>query len=156
MFDTEGQADTGRGELDSIDWLLLIVFGLFAMIGFGGLVLLLLILAVEGSIAEMVGLLPFLAGVMLAAVGCCALVWWRRQANISSVPLIIAVILVFGGMTITSFGGMAIFLYDEPNEFNGNLTFALGICILPGLFLAGLGLLLYGREYLQNRRKFKE
>jgi len=46
----------------------------------------------------------------------------------------------------------AILLYEEPTEFVSNFGFSVGLCLVPGTFLALLGLLLYALEARRGRK----
>jgi hypothetical protein len=98
-------------------------------------------------------IVPLLLGLMMAAAGCAVLVALRRRWGIPWVPLLVTLVLFGMGMAMVAFGGTAVFLYDEPNEFLPNLGWAVTLCLTPGMVLIGLGLLLYGYEARRRQKK---
>lgn len=97
-------------------------------------------------------LIPFLLGTAVALMITAGLVLFRRRRNIGGMYLLISMLLWLTGSAVFAFGLTAIFLYDEPTEFFSNLGYSVGLCLLPGAFLALLGLLLYALEAGRGRK----
>lgn len=89
---------------------------------------------------------PFFLGLTLAGGGSAAMVALRQRFKMGWPLLIVAIILWSMGSAVFAFGLMAAMLYDEPNEFASNLGYSVGLCIGPGLFLALIGLFVFGYE----------
>jgi len=97
-------------------------------------------------------LFPFFLGTAIALIVTTGLVLFGRRQNIGGLHLLISVLLWLAGSAVFAFGLTAILLYEEPTEFVSNFGFSVGLCLVPGTFLALLGLLLYALEARRGRK----
>lgn len=88
-------------------------------------------------------LLPACLGSGVAGLGAMVLVALRQRLSVSWLATLGSLFLWITGSFLFSFGGSAIFLYEEPGEFIPFLTVSLGFCLVPGFIMAALGLILY-------------
>ena len=140
-----------RQQLHSADWVVIVIFGIIALCS-GSFALLMLFSSVFTE-PEYATLVPAMLGPCAGALGVMLMVYYRRRLGITPIPLIIAAVLWFFGASLLAFTGFAVFDYNEPAEFLPNIGYSLALCLVPGVFLAGMGVLLYWSDALRNRPK---
>ncbi|MCO5189760.1 MAG: hypothetical protein M9918_16390 [Anaerolineae bacterium] len=100
---------------------------------------------------EYITLAPVFLGPTAGAIGAGLMILYRQRLHIGWVPLLIAASLWFIGASLLAFTGFAAFDVNEPSEFWSNLGFSLGLCLVPGILLAGMGIVLYWSDAARNR-----
>ena len=96
--------------------------------------------------------LPACASPALAGAGGIVMLWLRRRVKMGWAPLLIALLPWSIGAVILSGGVTATFLYKDPSEFASNLGWAAVVGLVPGAFLALVGVAVYGYSYSRSRR----
>lgn len=127
------------------DVILIVCFGLLAVVGCVCSLFSMVWAAAEPDEGLFVLAALFL-GLVLAGVGSMGMVLLRQRYHMGWPLLVVGILLWSMGVVIFSFGLAAIFLYDEPTEFMSNLGFSVGLCMMPGAFLAMIGLFVFGYE----------
>lgn len=94
---------------------------------------------------------PACLGIMVASLSSMAMIWFRPKPKPASAWLAMGLVLWFVGVNILGWGGFAALTPNEQSMVT-NLGFTLGLCFVPGGFLALLGLALYGYDYRQARQ----
>lgn len=138
-----------RTRFHPADLAVIILFGAIAACS-AGLVLLLLLSALVSD-PEYIMLVPVFVGPSAGAAGVILMTWFRHRLRIAWIPLFIASFLWFSGATLFAFTGFAALDFDEPSRFLPNLGYSLGLCLVPGVILAGMGVLMYWSDAVRNR-----
>lgn len=138
-----------RYALQPIDLALIVVLGMIALCC-GSMAMLILFTSFYTE-PEYVTLVPVFLGPTAGAIGAALMILYRQRLHIGWIPLLIAAFLWFVGASLLAFTGFAVFDVDEPSELLPNLGYSLGLCLAPGVILAGMGVLLYWSDAIRNR-----
>lgn len=136
---------TQNSSRSGADIALIVFFGLLAAVGcFCSFFAVVMAFTNPGENNLAMALLFF--GLTLAGGGSIIMIALRQRYHMGWPMLLVALLLWSIGAMMFAFGLMAALMYDEPNQFLSNLGFSVGLCMGPGLFLAAIGLFLFGYE----------
>lgn len=125
-----------------IEFVALALQGGLVILGFCWLCLLIPLLVDQPGRQDFAFSALFVSPLPIGLIGL-TMLWYRRQQGLGLVDGLLSLFLWSVGAGLLSSGFTAMFIYDEPNQWERNFWFSLFLCLLPGLVTAGAGLLLY-------------